>query len=435
MAQQIDIVANIITKVDGAEAGIKKLQQSLSQLKIPDGLDKNLAKSFANLDGIFERYRTQLNKGFKTKGDVSAFSKIGKELETELGKVSKYMTELTGKSIDFKVNSEPIRQAEKALESLLRRKEELTKTALDFKITGANGQSIESVLKEIQKIAGDTKTGKAANAALANLQMGDVSGAKAKIEEIISSYQRLGQAKRDAEVTGTGLNISQAASQIKSDLDTATSGLEKVKTDADAASESLSKMRSDQMDKAASQADKLAKALLENAAAANQANKAAQDFAQSSYSMTQQLNQLQQSTQYFFGLRNMINLFKRGIKEAVATVKELDAAMTETAVVTEYSVGDMWAKLPEYTANANALGATVKDMYESTTLYYQQGLNTQQAMGIATETMKMARIGGLEAADATDKMTAALRGFNMEINEASAQRVNDVYSNVGVFYD
>jgi TP901 family phage tail tape measure protein len=42
--------------------------------------------------------------------------------------------------------------------------------------------------------------------------------------------------------------------------------------------------------------------------------------------------------------------------------------------------------------------------------------------------MKMARIANMDYADATDKMTAALRGFNMELNEVSAQRINDVYS-------
>ena len=62
------------------------------------------------------------------------------------------------------------------------------------------------------------------------------------------------------------------------------------------------------------------------------------------------------------------------------------------------------------------------------TLFYQQGLDTNEAFALGTETMKMARIAGLDYADATDKMTAALRGFNMELNEASAQRVNDVYS-------
>jgi TP901 family phage tail tape measure protein len=40
----------------------------------------------------------------------------------------------------------------------------------------------------------------------------------------------------------------------------------------------------------------------------------------------------------------------------------------------------------------------------------------------------MARIAGLDYAEATDLMTAALRGFNMELSNVSAQKINDVYS-------
>jgi TP901 family phage tail tape measure protein len=40
----------------------------------------------------------------------------------------------------------------------------------------------------------------------------------------------------------------------------------------------------------------------------------------------------------------------------------------------------------------------------------------------------MAKIANMDAAGATNKMTAALRGFNMELNETSAQKVSDVYS-------
>jgi TP901 family phage tail tape measure protein len=40
----------------------------------------------------------------------------------------------------------------------------------------------------------------------------------------------------------------------------------------------------------------------------------------------------------------------------------------------------------------------------------------------------MARVAGMDYEEATSKMTAALRGFNMELNELSAQKVNDVYS-------
>jgi hypothetical protein len=49
-------------------------------------------------------------------------------------------------------------------------------------------------------------------------------------------------------------------------------------------------------------------------------------------------------------------------------------------------------------------------------------------MKIGAETMKMAKIASMDAAEATQAMTAALRGFNMEVNEMNAQKVNDVYS-------
>ena len=130
----------------------------------------------------------------------------------------------------------------------------------------------------------------------------------------------------------------------------------------------------------------------------------------------------------FFSITNTVQLFKRAVTQAFNSVKELDAVMTQTAVVTDFSVGDMWDKLPEYTAKANSLGASVASLYEATTLYYQQGLDTNAAMGVGVETMKMARIAGMDAAAATEAMTAALRGFNMEVNELNATRVNDVYS-------
>ena len=137
---------------------------------------------------------------------------------------------------------------------------------------------------------------------------------------------------------------------------------------------------------------------------------------------------LKSRIQYFFGLNNAINLIKRAIRGAFETIKELDKAMTETAVVTDFSVSDMWEQLPEYTKRANELGVTTLSAYQAATLYYQQGLKTNEVNALSVETLKMARIAGLEAAEATDRMTNALRGFNMELTEANAQRVDDVYS-------
>jgi TP901 family phage tail tape measure protein len=123
-----------------------------------------------------------------------------------------------------------------------------------------------------------------------------------------------------------------------------------------------------------------------------------------------------------------IEIARNAMRNAMSTIKELDKVMTEMAVVTDLSVGDYWNQLPDHTARAKELGLAITALYEAETLYYQQGLKSNEVTAMASETLKMARIAGLSAEDATNKMTAALRGFNMELNETSAQRIADVYS-------
>jgi len=141
-----------------------------------------------------------------------------------------------------------------------------------------------------------------------------------------------------------------------------------------------------------------------------------------------EMEQLANQVKQFFSIGNTVQLFKRSIKSAFDTIKELDAVMTQTAVVTKYTVADMWSQLPEYTKRANELGVSVKGAYEAATLYYQQGLDTNEVIGVSNETLKMAKIAAIDYATATDYMTSALRGFNMEVNEDSARKINDIYS-------
>jgi hypothetical protein len=94
-------------------------------------------------------------------------------------------------------------------------------------------------------------------------------------------------------------------------------------------------------------------------------------------SLGRQMDELKSRATYFLGLENSVDLFKRAIREAIEVVKELDKAMTDTAVVTDFSVGDMWETLPQYTKMANELGVATQGVYEASTLYYQQGLKTE----------------------------------------------------------
>lgn len=163
--------------------------------------------------------------------------------------------------------------------------------------------------------------------------------------------------------------------------------------------------------------EKMGKSIRDSADDFNAAERAAQDLSTLKYQLMD-----------FFSVTGAIQLFRRAIQSAFETVKELDAAMTEIAVVSDFSVNDMWAQLPRFTEQANELGMAIKDTYAATTLYVQQGLDLDKSMKLATETLKMAAVAGMDVANATDAMTAALRGFNMELDETSAQRINDVYS-------
>ena len=137
---------------------------------------------------------------------------------------------------------------------------------------------------------------------------------------------------------------------------------------------------------------------------------------------------LQGRISQYIGMEGIINALSQSLRDAFETVKQLDESMKDMAVVTDLDIGDYWDQLPEYTSRAQDLGLAINDVYQADMLYYQQGLKQQEVLAVSTETMKMAKIAGLETADATDRMTAALRGFNMEINEVNAQRISDVYS-------
>lgn len=230
-----------------------------------------------------------------------------------------------------------------------------------------------------------------------------------KIDESSESFQKL--RKVIAEIQGVSIDeipndlsqINQIVSRLSSEpLERIEKELRDIDNTADLAEDGIDKMNAE---------------LKETSSAASTIAKTASE-----------VEVLKNRVADFFSISNSVELFKRTVRSAFNTVKELDAAMTDTAVVTDFSVGDMWGKLPQYTEAANELGATTQGAYETMTLYYQQGLETNEVFEIGAETMKMARIAGLDYAQTTDLMTAALRGFNMELNETSAKRINDVYS-------
>ena len=128
----------------------------------------------------------------------------------------------------------------------------------------------------------------------------------------------------------------------------------------------------------------------------------------------------------FMGFYQVLNLVRRGVRDAFNNIKELDTIMNGIAVVTDMSTADLWDQVDAYSAMAQKYGVTVKGAYEVSKIYYQQGLETKEVMTLTEETLKLSKISGLDYATSTDYMTTALRGFKMQMSEAS--KVVDVYS-------
>ena len=135
---------------------------------------------------------------------------------------------------------------------------------------------------------------------------------------------------------------------------------------------------------------------------------------------------MKNSIKTFLSIGSAISGIKQIIQQTFNDIKELDKSFAEIAMVTEYSVQQMWQSYDQYAEMANRLGQSTQSVIQASGLFYQQGLDTKESLALTEDTMKLATLAGLDFAEATSQMTAALRGFHLEMDEGA--RVTDVYS-------
>lgn len=437
MAEVVNLTVKANADLSEVSSKVESLKKDFQQLKLPKNLDSNLVSNVEKVTTLIKKYQDQLNKGFNNKADAKALASLSKEINSVLKDIKKDIDGINNKPIILKADATQLDNLRSKIETLKKDFNEALQKGL-----GDSAAPFEVLLngvgraKSIQNFATQAKQA---------LEVGDIKAYDTAISSLINKVQNFQPQTLKSIIKA--LFPDQDVSKInetKKLLDLIMPTLEALQSKGQSVG-SVTKDLADKLQKAQAELNNFnTEAINKGRASIEGMNRGAESSVQTFSRLSQEVNdtavatakmkgqvdQLKSSTEYFFSLRNMIGLLRRGINQAIQTVSELDKAMTQTAVVTEFSVGDMWSKLPLYTEQANKLGSTIKDVYEATTLYYQQGLDTNQAIGLANETLKMARIAGMEAAEATDAMTAALRGFNMEINELSAQRINDVYSEI-----
>ena len=414
-AQNLKLHIKAITDFSDVQSNVKNVQEVINRLKLPDNLKNSFAGVFSGLEKETEKYQKLLNSGFKNKKDVTGLEQSGEKISQLLTKLHAQMSKISPDILKnvFNIDPSAITQAENHIKNI--------KTQIEQITLSSNFQNqIKVVNNEIGKLGTKSKFADEFKKAFAE---GDIQKASAALTQLTKNHKAFKDSTKE-------LAWNQQIQTLEGHLRSLQSN-----TALQTLNQQLGQAKINLANIGVTEFNKLVTSFQNGADSVEKANVQFKNFnttqvqtAQNTQRLSSELETLKYQTTYFFGLANSVNLFKRALRAAYQTVKDLDAAMAATAVVTDFTVSDMWGQLPEYTKRANELGVAVKGAYEAATLYYQQGLKTDQVVAVSNETLKMARIAGMDYAEATDSMTAALRGFNMEVNEISAQKVNDVYS-------
>lgn len=417
-AKTIQVTLKTVADIKDITNNAAQIQKALSGLTLPKGLESQFIKLFTNVERNSEKASKVFSAGFKSKGDVTAYEKATNLIVEDMKRISQLMGQIDTSKLNFQIDTS---KSKALVEDITRLKQEIDT------IRTQN-------LTELQRLINDKPSGaKAWDDFFNAFQRGDdgIAEAEKALKRLQTQVDNAQAAKKDFsdgsqwDKYQKGVNVCANALQIL-----------KGETGEAAVKQAELNQKTQELNTLQQQANSSGAAWLQglrnNFNAVNDEAEIyvrnTQQGATSTQQLGSELDQFKSRIAYFFGLNNAIRLFQRALRSAYDTVKELDAVMTEMAVVTDFDLGDIWNQLPEYTARANELGVAISDAYEATTIFYQQGLKTEAAVALSNETLKMARIAGLDAAEATDRMTNALRGFNMELNETNAQRVDDVYN-------
>ena len=449
-AEEIKLVINPIMETGDIKTAVNQIQGFFNKMNLSKGMKGDMENIFRELTSEVETFEKKSKEAFKTSGDVKSFENSGKKIVSLFEKISTAMNKLEGEDLNrlFTIDDSRITSMTQEITKLQQKINQLSAGEIKNITTAIQQMNTVSKSGSISKFfdafkAGDMSTAESAlKGLIQNVQAfgGSTADTKAaidlmmrafddgKIDDVKSSFDML-----ENSLTGAKGNIKEYVSQlgilINSFATLSGNGdINQAKQDILSLEQSIDRIETENANKLAAGFNNAAPAIQRCEQNTREFTKSMTDSASRTQSLNNEIQELGQRATYFLSLENSVDLFRQGVRKAIETVKELDKAMTETAVVTDFNIGDMWDRLPEYTQMANELGVATQGVYEASTLYYQQCLKTEEVMALTNETLKMARIAGLECADATNLMTAALRGFNMEINETSAQRVNDVYS-------
>lgn len=159
-----------------------------------------------------------------------------------------------------------------------------------------------------------------------------------------------------------------------------------------------------------------------------QTNQNIQAITNLSASINKQQSVLRKAAKAFTVYSTIVRIAKSALREAAATITELDKSLTEQARVTGRTRDQAYGLLTTYQNMAQVVGATTKEVAEASSEFIKQGKSIQDALTLSKAAVSAAKVAGISVGDSINYLTTALNGFKLSAEEA--RKVSDKFAAV-----
>ena len=118
-------------------------------------------------------------------------------------------------------------------------------------------------------------------------------------------------------------------------------------------------------------------------------------------------------------LHEIVLMLKQVVSYSYNYVKNLDAALTEIAVVSDKTRKEVIGLTDTFIELSQKTGMAIDDIAQASTIFYQQGLNDEAVKKMTEWTALFAKISGEDVPTAADQLTAAINGFGFAAEDVS----------------
>lgn len=116
----------------------------------------------------------------------------------------------------------------------------------------------------------------------------------------------------------------------------------------------------------------------------------------------------------------LIGMLVASLKKVYDNVVKLDSAITDLQIATGKTREETAELVKEYASLAKQLGSTITEVASGADTWLRQGYSIQETNTLIANSMRLAKLGQLEAAEASKALTSAMKGYKVAVEDSAA---------------